>query len=45
MITLESEAFVNELYDAFGVIFSLGFYLGLTIGIFIAIHVYIKYAP
>lgn len=45
MITLEPKQFVNELQDAALTVFTMGFYCGLTIGIFIAFYVYIKYAP
>lgn len=45
MITLPIKEFVNELEHAFYAVLSLGFFLGLMIGIFIAINIYIKYAP
>lgn len=45
MITLEPKQFVNELQDAAITVFSMGFYCGLTLGIFIAFYIYIKYSP
>lgn len=44
MITLEPNQFVNELQDAATIVFSMGFYCGLSIGIFISFYVYIKYS-
>lgn len=38
MITLEPQAFVAELENAGWFIFCLGFYVGISIGIFIALH-------
>lgn len=45
MITLEPKQFVNELQDAALTVFSMGFYCGLSIGLFIAFFVFIKYYP
>lgn len=45
MITLEPKQFINELQDAAFTVFSMGFYCGLTLGVFIAFYIYIKYSP
>ena len=42
MITLEPQAFVAELENAGWFIFCLGFYVGISIGIFIALHFWKK---
>ena len=42
MITLEPQAFVAELENAAWFIFCLGFYVGISIGIFIALHFWKK---
>ena len=45
MITLEPQAFVAELENAGWFIFCLGFYVGISIGIFIALHFWSRYSP
>ena len=45
MITLDPKLFVSYLYGAFDVIFWLGFYCGISIGLFISLWIYCIYKP
>ena len=44
-ITLDTVKFVAELETAGWFIFCLGFYLGISIGILIALHFWSRYSP